>query len=45
MRLFLVFCENDKEAKNVAKQKTSFQLIDFLINKNKEFVEIKKGVK
>ena len=45
VRLFLVFCENDKEAKNVAKQKTSFQLIDFLINKNKEFVEIKKGVK
>lgn len=45
VRLFLVFCENDKEAKNVAKQKTSFQLIDFLINKNKEFIEIKKGVK
>lgn len=45
VRLFLVFCENDKKAENLSQYKTSFELIDFLINKNKEFTEIKKSVK
>lgn len=43
IRLFLIFCENDPKAKLVLKNKTSFQLIDFLILKNNEFQEIIKS--
>ena len=45
VRLFLVFCENDVDAKNLSRYKTSFELMDFLYNKNKEFTAIKNDVK
>ncbi|MFV8325159.1 hypothetical protein [Flavobacterium sp. ZS1P14] len=38
--LFLIFCENDSQSKNVMKPEKEFQLIDFLITKNKEFKTI-----
>ena len=45
VRLFLVYCENDSEAKNLSRYKTSFELMDFLFNKNKEFTVLKNNVK
>ena len=45
VRLFLVFCENDAAAKNLSRYKTSFELMDFLFNKNKEFSTLKNNVK
>ncbi|HEX9150967.1 MAG TPA: hypothetical protein VF842_02730 [Flavobacterium sp.] len=38
--LFLIFCENDSQSKNVMKPEKEFQLIDFLVTKNKEFKTI-----
>lgn len=38
--LFLVYCENDSKAKTLLKQESKFELIDFLITKNKEFKKI-----
>lgn len=40
IRLFLVFCENDSKAKTLLKPESEFELIDFLITKNKEFKKI-----
>ena len=45
VRLFLVFCENDNQAQNLSRYKTSFELMDFLYNKNKEFTIIKNEIK
>lgn len=41
VRLFLVFCENDSNAKDLSRYKSTFELMDFLYNKNKEFTNIK----
>lgn len=38
--LFLVFCENDPKSKAIVKSDKDFQLMDFLIAKNKEFKSI-----
>lgn len=38
--LFLVFCENDSKSKIVMKPGNEFQVMDFLITKNKEFKRI-----
>jgi len=38
--LFLVFCENDSKAKTLLKPEAEFELIDFLISKNKGFKRI-----
>ncbi len=38
--LFLVFCENDSKSNTLLKPESQFELIDFLINKNKEFKRI-----
>ncbi|MFV8373821.1 hypothetical protein ACNQGC_00705 [Flavobacterium sp. GSP11] len=38
--LFLIFCENDSQSKIVMKPEKEFQLMDFLITKNKEFKRI-----
>lgn len=38
--LFLIFCENDSQSKIVMKPEKEFQLMDFLVNKNKEFKRI-----
>jgi hypothetical protein len=40
IRLFLVFCENDSKAKTLLKPESEFELMDFLITKNKEFKRI-----
>ncbi|MBC7641523.1 MAG: hypothetical protein H7174_04175 [Flavobacterium sp.] len=45
VRLFLVFCENDEVSKDLSRYKTSFELMDFLFNKNKEFTVLKNNVK
>jgi len=41
IKLFLVYCENDSKAKSVMKLKSDFELMDFMIEKNKEFKNIK----
>jgi len=38
--LFLVFCENDSKSKTLQKPESQFELIDFLITKNREFKRI-----
>lgn len=38
--LFLIFCENDPKSKIVMKPGNEFQVMDFLITKNKEFKRI-----
>ncbi|WP_291099037.1 MULTISPECIES: hypothetical protein [unclassified Flavobacterium] len=38
--LFLIFCENDSKAKTLLEPKSEFELIDFLITKNKEYKKI-----
>jgi hypothetical protein len=38
--LFLVFCENDSKSKTLLKPESQFELIDFLVTKNKEFKRI-----
>ena len=40
IRLFLVFCENDSKAKTLLMPESEFELMDFLITKNKEFKRI-----
>ena len=45
IRLFLIFCENDADAKDLSRYKTTFELMDFLFNKNKEFTAIKNNIK
>ncbi len=38
--LFLVYCENDSKSRTLLKPESEFQLMDFLIIKNKEFKRI-----
>ena len=38
--LFFIFCENDSKSKNLLNPKSEFELIDFLITKNREFKTI-----
>lgn len=38
--LFLIFCENDSKSKIVMRPDNEFQVMDFLITKNKEFKRI-----
>ena len=45
IRLFLVYCENDSAAKDLSRYKTTFELMDFLFNKNKEFMTLKNEIK
>lgn len=40
IRLFLIFCENDPKSKTLLKPENEFQLIDFLVTKNKEYKKI-----
>jgi hypothetical protein len=40
IKLFLVFCENDSKATSIIKSSTDFELMDFLVGKNKEFKTI-----
>lgn len=40
IKLFLVFCENDPKSRTLMNPKDEFQLIDFLIAKNKEYKKI-----
>lgn len=40
IKLFLVFCENDPKSRSLMDVKSEFQLIDFLIAKNKEYKKI-----
>ena len=40
IKLFLVFCENDSKATSTLKSSTDFELMDFLVEKNKEFKTI-----
>ena len=40
IRLFLIFCENDPKSKMLLKPENEFQLIDFLVTKNKEYKKI-----
>lgn len=45
IRLFLVFCENDSNAQEFSKNKSTFELMDYLFSKNKEFTEMKNNIK
>lgn len=40
IELFLMYCSNDPESKRYLKPDDKFQLIDFMINKNKDFKNI-----
>lgn len=40
IKLFLVFCENDPKSRTLIAPTDEFQLIDFLISKNKEYKRI-----
>lgn len=40
IKLFLVFCENDPKSRSLMDPKDEFQLIDFLIAKDKEYKKI-----
>lgn len=40
IKLFLVFCENDQKSRTLLHPKDEFQLIDFLVAKNKEYKKI-----
>ena len=40
IKLFLVFCENDPKSRTLMHPSDEFQLIDFLITKNKEYKKI-----
>lgn len=37
IELFLIYCSNDSESKKYLKPDDKFQLMDFMVNKNKEF--------
>ncbi|WP_395062688.1 hypothetical protein [Flavobacterium sp.] len=43
IKLFLMYCENDIEANAVLKLKSDFELMDFMIKKNKEFKKLKQS--
>lgn len=43
--LFLMYCSNDAESKKYLKPEEKFELIDFMINKNKEFKKIETNKK
>jgi hypothetical protein len=40
IKLFLVFCENDSKSRTLMEPSAEFQLMDFLITKNKEYKKI-----
>ncbi|RZJ53337.1 MAG: hypothetical protein EOO44_08840 [Flavobacterium sp.] len=40
VELFLMYCSNDAESKKYLKPDDKFQLMDFMVNKNKEFKKI-----
>jgi hypothetical protein len=40
IKLFLVFCENDPKSRSLMAPSNEFQLIDFLVSKNKEYKRI-----
>lgn len=40
IKLFLVFCENDPKSRSLMKPSEEFQLIDFLVTKNKEYKSV-----
>jgi hypothetical protein len=40
IRLFLIFCENDPKSKTLIKPENEFQLIDFLVSKNREYKKV-----
>lgn len=40
IKLFLVFCENDPKSRTLMQPSEEFQLMDFLITKNKEYKKI-----
>ncbi|MFQ3173018.1 MAG: hypothetical protein ACI9WT_002045 [Flavobacterium sp.] len=40
IKLFLVFCENDPKSRGLMAPSDEFQLIDFLVSKNKEYKRI-----
>jgi hypothetical protein len=40
IKLFLVFCENDPKSRTLMAPSEEFQLIDFLVSKNKEYKRI-----
>jgi hypothetical protein len=40
IKLFLVFCENDTKSRSLMAPSEEFQLIDFLVSKNKEYKRI-----
>jgi len=40
IKLFLVFCENDSKSKSLLKSASDFEIMDYLIEKNKEFKTI-----
>jgi hypothetical protein len=40
IKLFLVFCENDPKARSLMAPSDEFQLIDFLVSKNREYKRI-----
>ena len=40
IKLFLVFCENDSKSKTLLKSTSDFEIMDYLIEKNKEFQKI-----
>ncbi|HEY4618683.1 MAG TPA: hypothetical protein VIH09_10865 [Flavobacterium sp.] len=40
IKLFLVFCENDSRSRSLMGPNNEFQLIDFLVSKNKEYKRI-----
>ncbi|WP_029273265.1 hypothetical protein [Flavobacterium sp. KJJ] len=43
--LFLMYCSNDPESKKHVKPEEKFELIDFMINKNKEFKRVEVSQK
>ena len=43
IKLFLFYCENDVKSKSVLKSKSDFEMMDFMIKKNKEFKKLKKA--
>jgi len=40
IELFLMYCSNDSESKKHLKEEQKFELMDFMINKNKEFKKV-----
>ncbi|KDN54479.1 hypothetical protein [Flavobacterium seoulense] len=42
IKLFLIYCENDSKSRELMQPNEEFRLIDFLINKNKEYQKITK---